>query len=122
MGCRVLAACVALVLILEGGSEPASAASRGGDQAQYIAVVEFNTFGSAGNERTAVIFRESDGRIRDWRWEQEHHKPLWGRMGWLEDGHAIDVIVGRVVRTRTEHDQELYERQFWPESRRRKLR
>ena len=108
---------LAAVLILASGPPPANE--------HHVAEIEINVFGD--QPRAALLFREADGRIMDWRWLDDEKRPIRLTNGkhlvvWREGDRLIVVITERLTASRTRHDVELEERQKWPEWKRRKLR
>ncbi len=91
-----------------------------------VATVEINTFGTT-RIRTAILYRDPDGRIIDWRWYTDPDqipKPFdKGRYiaVWSDGGIPRTVICGKVVYERSKEDRELAERAEWPVHMRRKL-
>ena len=91
----------------------------------YVETVEVNTFGE--QPRTALIYRDTDGSILDWRWlscrEQIPQSLGDGRYlaVWCDQGKPRAVHCRSVRFTRTREDRELAERGKLPEDRRRKL-
>jgi hypothetical protein len=90
-----------------------------------VATVEINTFGD--QPRTAVIYRDPDNSIVDWRWlssPDQIPQPLGdGRhvAVWSDQGKPRTVYCTSVRFTRTREDRELAERATLPEHKRRKL-
>ena len=90
-----------------------------------VATVEVNTFGD--QPRTAVIYRDADNSIVDWRWlssPDQIPQPLGdGRhvAVWNDQGKPRTVYCNSVRYTRTREDRELAERTTLPEHKRRKL-
>lgn len=90
----------------------------------HVATVEINTFGD--QPRTAVIYRDADNSIVDWRWYSEGQipHPLGdGRYfaAWNDSGKPRTVYCRSVIYSRTREDRELSERKTLPEHKRRKL-
>ena len=90
-----------------------------------VVTVEFNTFGD--QPRTAVLYRDADGTIVDWRWftskDQIPRAIGDGRYVaiWDDQGRPRMVYCTSVYASRTRLDKELEERKRWPEEKRRKL-
>lgn len=89
-----------------------------------VDAIEVNTFGEQA--RTALIYREADGTIRDWRWLSGGNLPRQVRLGmWLavwKDGNLLRTVHCRSVRwTRTLNDVEMTERSKLSDDRRTKL-
>ena len=88
-----------------------------------VGVLEINTFGWHGSERTALIFREEgSGDILDWRWGMEISsdnlkKEPFGLyvLEWKDRGGAKRrVRIREIARTRTLHDVEAAEQDLLP--------
>jgi hypothetical protein len=92
----------------------------------YVTSVEINTFGDEPL-RTAVLYRDWDNSIIDWRWyttPQQIPRPLGnGRYiaVWEDQGRTRIVICSSVNFVRSREDRELAERSLLPAERRRKL-
>lgn len=91
-----------------------------------VASVEINTFG-AGQTRTAVIYRDADDSIVDWRWlttpDQIPRPVSGGRYAavWNDNGKPRTVYCRAVYYVRSTHDRELAGRASLPVHKRRKL-
>lgn len=114
---------LAILAAIETGASP-----------ERVEAIECNTFGpltppwEARDERTALIFRDPDGSIVDWRWYQRGVFELrrlpdesWLLM-WNDHGYPRAVICREFYRTRTLQDVELKERAALSAENRRKLR
>lgn len=92
-----------------------------------IDTVEVNTFGEPGFTRTALIYRNPDTSIVDWKWANDRNLPEFVRPGlhlaaW-RDGQKLYVVRCRsVTYTRTLKDVEVEERKLLPDERRSRLR
>ncbi len=92
-----------------------------------IDTVEINTFGEPGSTRTALIYRNPDTSIVDWKWASDKNLPVLVRPGlhvaaW-RDGERLYLVRCRSVRyTRTLKDQEVEERKLLPDERRQRLK
>lgn len=113
---------IAVALLLMGAAPPLRVA------ADWFETVEINTFGGVGSERAAIIYRDPDGTIADWRWWSETSEPQRIEMGywryvaiWNDAGKPRMVYCRFLTRTRTLRDQELEERAKLPEHKRRRL-
>lgn len=93
----------------------------------FIATVEINSFGEPGSVRHAILYRDDDGSIVDWRWYSDPKQipqPLGDGRNiavWEDQGMSRTVLCWTVRFTRTRDDRELTERAFLPEHKRRKL-
>ena len=120
----VLAA-ILLLLPLAG-----RAAIERGCEPEYVDQVECNAFCTAavGEFRTAVIFRDSKGRIIDWRWLTEDMKTQrlpdgFFLLTWDDFGVRFRaILVKRVSFTVSDYDVEMSERKHLPHEKRVKLR
>ena len=93
----------------------------------FVDTVEINSFGEPGSVRHAILFRDSNGSIVDWRWytkPEQIPQPLGdGRhiAVWEDEGLPRIILCWHVRFTRTKEDRELAERAALPEGMRRKL-
>lgn len=89
-----------------------------------VGTVEINTvLDEHGSERfTQLIYRDYDGRIRDWRMLRTSDMiPRLGIAAWRDGGVLRIVRCQYVVRTVTDYDPELEDRKLNPVHTRRKL-
>lgn len=89
----------------------------------YCHTIEVNTFGET--PRTALIYRDLDGSIVDWRWFTDKAMPQKVPGGylavWNDCGKLRSVRCDAIRYSRTREDRELAERSKLPEHKRRKL-
>ncbi len=92
----------------------------------HVDAVEFNTYGSDQQTRTAIIYRDADGSIVDWRWfttPDQIPRLINGRYVavWNDEGKPRTVYCRIVYYVRSEIDREIAGRSDLPMDRRRKL-
>ena len=124
---NVLVLCLALCCLLSA-LRCSAAGKRLIEPFEYVAEIECNSFGPFDQEpRIAVLFRDRDKSIIDWRWydpkqHRPHRLPSGDYLLIFEDATGIHVVkAGCLYSTRTEDDVELFERTWLPQEKRRKL-
>jgi len=84
-------------------------------------LIEVNTFGR--QERTQIIFRDSAGLIREWKWaDSVAVQPARRKVFWADGQEKhYRVFSQQYIETRTTNDPEVDQRKILPENQRRGL-